>query len=137
MSAWHVEVMSLFSINYIHFGAPKFRYAIPQGNAVQTENTLRCMSLFYSITPRLIPSLPFLICFASSYVSAQVSPRSHSSPCTKTAILSKLSGAGVKRRNSNGSVLLREKWKVSLQARSPPEMHHHHSRPHFPQVCSH
>ncbi|KAH8104448.1 hypothetical protein DFH11DRAFT_122040 [Phellopilus nigrolimitatus] len=39
--AWHVEDMDLFSINHIHFGAPKFWNTIPKARSAQLENTLR------------------------------------------------------------------------------------------------
>lgn len=39
--AWHVEDMDLFSINYIHFGAGKHWYAVPQARASALEQTMR------------------------------------------------------------------------------------------------
>lgn len=57
--AWHVEDMDLFSINYIHFGAPKHWYAIPQGRALQLENTMRSKYCSTLVACRLMLMKPF------------------------------------------------------------------------------
>jgi hypothetical protein len=40
--------MDLFSINFIHFGAPKFWYSVPQGRAAALEQTMRGISKILS-----------------------------------------------------------------------------------------
>lgn len=39
--AWHLEDVDLYSINYIHFGAPKQWYSISQADARQFEKVMR------------------------------------------------------------------------------------------------
>ena len=57
--AWHVEDMDLFSINYIHFGAPKFWYAMPQARATALERVMRGISsMAFPSLNRLGANLP-------------------------------------------------------------------------------
>ena len=46
--AWHVKDMHMHSINYLHFGAPKFWYAMPQGRANAFENVMRSESTLFA-----------------------------------------------------------------------------------------
>lgn len=39
--AWHVEDMDLFSINFLHFGAPKQWYSVPQRQILEFEGFMR------------------------------------------------------------------------------------------------
>ncbi|KAF7731668.1 hypothetical protein EC973_008838 [Apophysomyces ossiformis] len=51
---WHVEDMDLYSINYLHFGAPKQWYAIPTHYSKKFENVMQSTHKTFIASPKLL-----------------------------------------------------------------------------------
>jgi len=66
MFAWHVEDMNLFSINYLHYGAPKTWYAIPPDHSARFERL--CQTYF----PDQYRSCPEFLRHKTSLISPSI-----------------------------------------------------------------
>lgn len=61
--SWHTEDLDLFSINYLHWGAPKRWYCIPPSNRKKFEDAMRAQfPELYKYVPFLRHAIDFLHC---------------------------------------------------------------------------